>query len=440
MTSTKITNASSSNYGPLIPEGYIPRLADSLVASALKSFGAVEITGARWTGKSWTARAFGSSVTQVDTNPSLYMDDPELALLGDSPHILDEWQDAPALWNRVRHRIDDKANRPGQFILTGSSTPPMDDERHTGAGRIARVRMHTMSMAETGVSDMTVSLAGLFEGQFEPAQCSLSLLDVAGIIAKGTWPALIGRSGASETSNVANEYLEAFFEVSIPKAGKSPTLARSIARSLARNTAASATLQTIAADASEGEDSILSTQTISSYLDIFQRNFLITPLHGWAPPLKFASRIRTKPKRYFDDPSLAATLLGASSDRIAQDGQVFGNLFENLAIHELATYAPLIPRAGHNPLSYYSDADDLEVDVIIELLDGRWAGIEIKLGESKLEQGVRNLQRLRKKVTANPLARVRPPEFMAVLVGHGEYARYLADEDIYVIPIGTLGP
>ena len=426
-------------YGSLKPGGYIQRLADPLVEKALQNFGGVEICGARWSGKSWTAGAFGESIARVDENPDIYLDDPVLALAGESPHIVDEWQDAPAIWNAARHRIDDRANKPGQFILTGSSTPPEAERRHSGAGRIARVRMHTMTLLETGESSGKVSLADLFEQRFEPTGDALGLLDIAQLICRGGWPAL--QDGTrTNASLVVDDYLEALFEVSMPKAGKSPTLSRRIARSLARNVATSATLGTISADSAAGEDTAPDSDTVASYLDVFHRNYFIEEVSGWDAPVRSKSRVRTKPKRYFCDPSLASSLLGVDPQRIVNDGQLFGLLFESLCMHEIAAYAALLPGAGKTPLHYYSDADGLEVDAVIELSDGRWAGIEIKLGESKVKDGVANLKRLREKVAANPAARNPKPEFMAVLLGKCAVARYLRDDDVYVVPVGALAP
>ena len=427
-------------HSPLKPKGYIPRLADALVAEALANSGGVEICGARWTGKSWTARAFGRDIVRVDEDPGLYRADPSLALVGErgeSPLVIDEWQDAPAIWNLVRRRIDDKANAPGQFILTGSSTPADAEDRHSGAGRIVRVRMRPMTLAETGHSSAKVSLAGLFAGDFSPAKSGLGLQEIAALIHRGGWPALHGNPQA-KPGPVIEDYLELLFTVSMAKAGRNPALARKLARSLARNTATSATLATIAQDAAAGEVAP-SVDATAAYLEDFARNFFVNELPGWDAPVRAKSRLRTKPKRWLDDPSLAASLLGADAGRLLQDSQLLGLLFENLCLRDLSVYASLLPHAGRAPLRYYADADGLEVDVIIELTDGRWAGIEIKLGEDKVGEGVKNLKRLRAKIAANPAARNPAPAFMAVLLGRGAAARHLKEDDVYVVPVGALG-
>lgn len=419
------------------PDDYIPRLVDDKIERYLTLFGGVEVRGTRWSGKSWTSQAFGNTVNRVDLNPELYRADPQLALLGEPPVVIDEWQDAPAIWNYARHSIDDQARDHGRYILTGSSTPPDDEDRHSGAGRIGRVAMRTMSLAETGESQKSVSLSGLFRGEFQSARSDMGLAELSEIICRGGWPSL-QNGPTDDAQEVIASYLDAMIDVSMPKAGKNPDLARRIATSLARNVATSAKLATIALDAAK-DGSAPSEGTVSSYLEEFSRNYFIEELSGWDAPVRAKSRLRTKPKRYFADPSLAASLLNVDSERLCGDQQLFGLLFESLCIHDLSVYAEVMPDAGSNPLRYYSDADGLEVDAVIELRDGRWAGIEIKLGENKVDEGVRNLKRLSKKVAANPAARNPTPTFMAVLLGKGSYAHYLDSEGVYVIPIECLG-
>ncbi len=426
------------NYTQNMPKGYKSRLIDKIVEKSLRNFGAIEICGTRWSGKSWTAAAFSNSSVYIDEQPALYNDDPSLALIGEEPHAIDEWQDAVKIWNAVRHRIDESGNRPGQFILTGSSSPLPDESRHSGAGRIARLRMRTMTLYERGLSRGTVHLEDLFEGAFTPDANSLTLSDYANIICRGGWPALLD-SNESQSHAAISQYLSALFDISMRELGKSPQTSRRIATSLARNVGTSASLKTIAQDASDGGASLLSDETIRSYLSNFSMNYFIDELPGWDAPIRSKSRIRTRPKRYLDDPSLAASLLGVDSERLLEDGQLLGILFESLCIHDLSVYASLLPNAGASPLKYYSDNDGLEVDAIIELLDGRWAAIEIKLSEAKVDEAAKNLNRLKKKISLNPAAKNREPEFMAVITANSSYARQRIEDGIYVIPLGTIG-
>ncbi|WP_302963010.1 ATP-binding protein [uncultured Adlercreutzia sp.] len=423
-------------YSALRPKSYRPRLVDRLVQQRLGHFGAIEIQGTRWSGKSWTAAAFAESVTRIDESEDVYREDPHLALLGDEPHAIDEWQDVPAIWNHVRHAVDDSANKPGQFILTGSSCPPEKEDRHSGAGRISRIRMRTMTLSEQGASSNAVSLAGLFRGEFNAAPADFSLADYARAICHGGWPALLD-APLERAQETVDEYLDLLFNVSMRKAGKDPLLARKIALALARNIGTSATLKTLCADAAAG-DTAPTENTVASYLSHFAMNYFLDELPGWDAPVKARSRVRTKPKRYLDDPSMAASLLSLGPQRLLEEGQVFGALFESLCYHDIAVYASLIPDAGPAPVSYYADADGLEVDLIIELRDGRWAALEIKLGETKVPEAAKNLNRLKEKVAMNPAARNKAPEFMAVIVGAGAFARQRKEDGVYVIPLASL--
>lgn len=429
-------------YGSLKPEAYVPRACDALVADALNAFGAVEIAGTMWCGKTWTSLAFGESVTRLgnqNTRRSVEAD-PSVALLGASPHVIDEWQDVPMVWDSVRDAVDESGNVPGSYILTGSSSPSKGTVFHSGAGRIAKVRMRTMSLAETGESSRAVSLRGLFEGSFEPSLVQQSLAPLAQIICRGGWPAVRGVE-PEKAARYIESYLDALFEVNMVKRGLDDRESRLVARSLARNMGSAVKLETIAADAFAAERSNGATARIASeYIRALEDLYVVEQVSGWDAPIKSKSRLRMKPKRYFADPSLAAQLLQVDPARLLEDGQLFGTLFESLCMHDLAVYASLLPHAPADPLHYYRDADGLEVDAIIELRDGRWAGIEIKLGDNKVDDACRALDRLRRKVALNPAARNPQPTFMAVLVGAGQFARYDKDRDVYVIPLTALAP
>lgn len=429
------------HYGSLKPKGYRPRIVDARIRRMLGLFGAVEIRGTKWCGKTWSALAAGESVIHVDLPAvrPLVAADPLLALEGARPHVVDEWQEVPDIWDVVRHAVDEEAAGSGLYILTGSSTPEKDKVRHSGAGRIARVDMGTLTLWERGKSSGVVSLAGLFNLDFKASQTpETGLRDMADLVCAGGWPGLPDEGQDPEAAaEVVVQYLEALFDVSVPRKGGEPSTARRLARSLARNVATSATYKTLAADALE-HGLASAESTIAFYLDLFKRLYFIEELPGWDAPVRSRSRVRTKPKRYFADPSLAAALLGVGPARLLEDAQLMGLLFESLCIHDIKAYAAAL---GGAPLvGYYQDADGLEVDCIIERADGSWAGIEIKLGEDKVPEGVRNLNRLRRKVAANPAARNPEPVFMAVVTANSPFARYDRENGVYVFPITALRP
>ena len=428
-------------YGTEKPKTYRPRLVDERLQRLLSTFGAVEIRGTKWCGKSWAALAFGESVVHLDDPnvKALAEADPSLALQGARPHVVDEWQEVPSTWDAARRAVDAAGDR-GLFILTGSSTPAKDSVTHSGAGRIARVDMSTMTLWERGLSTGAVSLSGLFEGKFEPSACDTSLASLAEAICCGGWPALVG-ADAQTAAEVVDQYLDAMFEISVPKKGGTPDMARRITSSLARNVATAATLQTIAQDAALGDEAgAPAVSTVTAYLNMLEDMYVIEGLRGWDAPVRAKSRLRTKPKRYFADPSIPAAALGMGPGWLLSDGQTFGLLFESLCVHDLRAYAACLPGAHPGSLRYYGDSDGLEVDVIIELRDGRWAALEIKLGEAKVPDGIRNIERLRKKVASNPAARNPEPEFSAVVTATSPFCRHDAEHDVYVFPITALRP
>lgn len=425
---------------PIKPQGYKNRIVDEQLAHKLSLFGAVEVAGTMWCGKTWTSLAMAQSVTRIGlAGPRAAAEaDPSTALIGARPHLIDEWQDVPAIWDEVRAAVDEESGTPGSFILTGSSEPNKEAVHHSGAGRISKLRMTTMTLQETGLSSGAVSLAGLFENKFEPQLVQQKLEPLAEVICKGGWPYLITHD--SYDSEYLDAYFEALFDVSIPRRGLSGEESRRVCQSLARNLGTAAKLATIAEDAQLVATSTkAAAQKVSEHIATLEKLYVIEQIKGWDAPVRAKSRLRTKPKRYFADPSLAASLLQVSPSRLLENGQLLGLLFESLAIHDLGVYARALPGASSEPMRYYRDSDGLEVDAIIELKDGRWAPIEIKLGDNKVPDALASLDRLQRKIASNPAARNPKPCFSAVIVGAGEYARYDEAANAYIIPLTALG-
>lgn len=426
------------------PQGYLPRVVDEQVERYLNIFGCVEIAGTKWCGKTWTALEHGSSVTFVDENLDLARADPSMMLLGDRPHVVDEWQRVPQIWDVVRHEVDrTRANR-GAFILTESSTPLLrkggNGPVHSGAGRIGRIRMRPMSLAESGDSTAQISLAKLFDGQFSACACEKDTKDLVDAVCRGGWPEAVDLDVAS-AQLLVRDYLNAAFAASIPALDLDSDLARRVVASIARNLGQSTTYKTIITDmfgAEENPTSVISPDTVRVYLEALKDMFLVEEVPGWAPPARDKKRFITKPKRYLADSSLACAVLGMSPAALLDDWQTFGLLFENLVMRDLSVYASALDLLDRTPLRYYRDDSGLETDAIIQLADGRWAAFEVKVSEDKVPAGIESLKRLRKKLCKNERTRTKPPEFMAVIVGIGQYARKVED-GIYVIPIRALG-
>ena len=423
----------------LRPDTYRARAVDPLVEAYLRAFGAVEIIGSKWCGKTWTALAHGNSVIRLDDPHvrALVEADPDLALEGESPHIVDEWQEVPSVWDATRRAVDDAAGKKGLFLLTGSSSPSKGSVVHSGTGRIARLHMRPMSLSELGESDETVSFSGLFEGEFRKGPVNTDLRRIAQLICQGGWPAsLTLEEDASDL--IAAQYLDTLLSSDFENGRPSAHVMRRLLVSLARNLGGAVTYKTLAADLSEGQDVVVQTrQAIERYLEILEDRYIIENLSGWDAPVKSRSRVRVKPKRSFVDPSLPASLLGMSPTRLMGESQVFGQLFEEMCLRDLRVYASAMRLALPEPVRYYRDSDGLEVDAVIELRDGRWAGIEVKLGDNKAEEGARSLLRLRDKVAANPAARNPEPSFLMVLVAKAPF-RYQTPEGVYVVPLTSL--
>ena len=421
---------------------YKDRLLDKRLEKHLHAFGAVEIVGSMWCGKTWMAEAHAESKINLSNigTKSIIEADHSLAFEGGKPHLIDEWQEIPSLWDETRLVIDAAAGERGLFILTGSSTPKKEETIHSGTGRISRIHLRPMSLSETGVSDNSVSLNGLFNGIFENAKVRTDLRSIAGYICTGGWPGSL-HLNPEDAELIPNQYLDTLISSIGIKNGSNEYRLRRFLISLARNIGQAVTHNTIAGDIAEGDinnkNTLVSRQNIEAYINMFKERFIVEDLYGWDAPIRSKSRLRIKPKHYFVDPSLSAALLGVSADRLLKDGQLFGKLFEELCLRDLKIYASCMDSALPDPILYYKDSDNLEVDAIVELRDGRWAGIEIKLSENKVADGIDNLLRLKNKIALNPLARNPEPVFLAVIVGKTEFCRRTS-EGVYVIPCTSL--
>ncbi|MCF8133674.1 MAG: DUF4143 domain-containing protein, partial [Synechococcus sp. Tobar2m-G35] len=358
--------------------------------------------------------------------------EPALVLEGARPRLLDEWQVAPALWNEVRRAVDD-ADQPGQFLLTGSAVPADDANRHTGAGRFAFLRMRPMSLFEAGASSGAISLRQLFNGEMPAvADPGLTLQDLSALIARGGWPAQQGRP-LKAASRAARDYLEQVRQVDISRVGErrlDPIRVGGLLRALGRHCATEAKLSTLAADTG-GADGALDERTVTGYLQALERLMVIENQPAWAPHLRSRARLRKAPRRHFVDPSLAMAAMGASAERLLLDLEWFGQLFESLVIRDLRVLSQ--PLEGE--VFHYRDDYGVEVDAIVQLVDGRWGAIEIKLGEGQVQQASANLKRFAEQIDSE---RSGPPLFLAVICGKG--FGYRRPDGVLVVPIGALGP
>ena len=414
---------------------YSPRIVDAELRELLGSAGAVVIEGPKACGKTMTASQQSASRVLLDIDQAARQAlavEPALVLEGARPRLLDEWQVAPALWNEVRRAVDD-ADQPGQFLLTGSAVPADDANRHTGAGRFAFLRMRPMSLFEAGASSGAISLRQLFNGEMPAvADPGLTLQDLSALIARGGWPAQQGRP-LKAASRAARDYLEQVRQVDISRVGErrlDPIRVGGLLRALGRHCATEAKLSTLAADTG-GADGALDERTVTGYLQALERLMVIENQPAWAPHLRSRARLRKAPRRHFVDPSLAMAAMGASAERLLLDLEWFGQLFESLVIRDLRVLSQ--PLEGE--VFHYRDDYGVEVDAIVQLVDGRWGAIEIKLGEGQVQQASANLKRFAEQIDSE---RSGPPLFLAVICGKG--FGYRRPDGVLVVPIGALGP
>ncbi len=415
---------------------YLARVFDRLLKKRLEASGAVLIVGPKWCGKTSTGQRMARSVLfmqdprQSETFKKIAEVDPSLLLAGETPRLIDEWQMAPKLWDAVRFTVDQR-KKESQFILTGSTVIDWNSVSHSGTGRISRMVMRPMSLYESLDSSGSVSFQSLFDQEKDIQGVSEhSIHDLAKLILRGGWPASVGTS-ESVSAQKAIDYVESIIHIDISRENgveKNPVLVRAFMKSYARNLATMASVATIQKDIA-GYDESLSDKTIISYIQSLRNLFVIEDLPAWSPSLRSQTSMRTSLKRFFVDPSIATALFRLTPNKMFEDFNYFGFLFESLCLRDLRVYASALD----GEVFHYHDRNDLEVDAVIYLNDGRWGAIEIKLGTSDIEKGVRNLLKLAKIVDTD---KMKEPSFLMVVTGTG-YA-YKQKDGVLIVPIGCL--
>ena len=424
-------------------EKYRNRIADGILARKLDTMGAVLVEGPKWCGKTTTCKQVAKSVLDL-SDPDIRDHALEMAeidikplLEGLTPRLIDEWQDVPKFWDAIRHRVDVSGGC-GLFLLTGSAVVREEKRKqikHSGTGRISRMRMRPMSLWESGESSGAVSVSGLFGGDnfVSGASKAYSLADVAYLVCRGGWPKAVERGG-NEALDYAFEYVDAVAESDLSRVDgvpRSPERIRRLLKSLSRLQATQSSLATIRKDMAANDESTLSELTIASYINALEKIFVIDNAHAWSPNLRAKSTVRTSDTRYFADPSIAVAAIGAGPGTLMDDLATFGLFFETMAVRDLRVYAESI--GGF--VEHYHDKTGLECDAVIHLRNGDFGLVEIKLGgETLIGEGVRTLAKLSALATAKLK---RAPKFKMVLCAVGDYA-YRRKDGIIIAPIGSL--
>lgn len=420
---------------------YIPRLIDKKIETFLKAFGAICIEGPKWCGKTMTSLHHSKSSFYVGSpsanfsNRTLAMVDPVTILEGDTPRLIDEWQEVPLIWDAVRHVVDQRAGK-GHFILTGSSTPNYKGVYHSGAGRIAKLRMRPMSLFEMGESSGVVSLKGLFKGELEQKLTGeVSLKKIVELIIQGGWPESVGMP-FEMAKLLPKQYIDVVIENDIRRVDNRSRDINKITlllRSLARNESTTVTNKTLKDDIKEIDAEDINVDTVAEYLNLFDRLFLTDNQQPFSFNIRSRLRIKQSVKRHLADPSLACALLDASIDSLLLDMETLGFLFEALCERDLKIYA----EANGGKLFHYQDYNNNEIDAVVQMEDGSWGAFEIKLGAHELDKAAQNLLRIKAMIEEDPKG--KPPVVMGVISAMTN-STYLRDDGVYVIPITTLRP
>ncbi|MCD8371106.1 MAG: DUF4143 domain-containing protein [Clostridiales bacterium] len=419
-------------------EAYKDRIIDETVVHYLAAFGAVCIEGPKWCGKTWTSRYHCNSEYLVGNpdnnfqNRRLAEMSPSLILPGDAPRMIDEWQEVPPVWDEIRYEVDKRGTK-GQFILTGSFTPKVKGILHSGAGRIGRIRMHTMSLYETGLSSGQVSLNDLCAGNLTPAftgEVDLNILIESMI--RGGWP---GNQDLplKDAALLPIEYINAVVEDEVHRIDgiqRDKHKIMLLLRSLARNETTTVSNKLLKNDVKGIDDEDIDINTIATYLDIFKRLFLIENQEPFSSNIRSSVRVKREEKRHFTDPSLACALLRATPEKLIGDLNTLGFLFEALCERDLRIYA----ESFGAKLYHYQDYANREIDAVIELENGEWCAFEIKLGANKIDEGAENLKKIQAKITADG---GKPPKICCVICGLSN-AAYQREDGVYVVPLTAL--
>ncbi len=421
----------------LTPNGYKERLIDKKIEEYMKGFGAVCVEGPKWCGKTWTSLNHANSVCYIASPANNFQNrtmaelSPDLVLKGEVPRLIDEWQEVPAIWDAVRFEVDKDTSK-GKIVLTGSSTPKRKGILHSGAGRIGRIRMNTMSLFETGDSSGAISLKEMFEKDLQPVVTGEVKLDqLIYYVVRGGWPGNM-EVDIETAKNLPTEYLKAVIEDDMYNTDgikRDFRKVKSLLHSLGRNESTIVSNNTLRKDMMTYDEMGIDSNTIAEYLDVFERLFLLDDQPAFAANLRSSRRVLKSPKRHFCDVSLAVAALEATPEMLLNDLHTFGFLFEALCEHDLKIYA----ENNGGKLFHYRDEKNNEIDAVVEMPDGKWGAFEIKLGANQIENAAKELLKMKEIMGKEGTE----PSLLCVICGMTNMA-YTRDDGVSVVPITAL--
>ena len=418
-------------------EGYKERLIDKKIEECLKIFGAVSIVGPKYCGKTWTSLAHSKSVKYINSNDkklyTLAQMDVNQILDGEYPILIDEWQLIPSIWDCVRRKCDEDKIK-GKFILTGSATEKENTIDHSGAGRICKLDMGTMSLFESGESDGYISLNDLFKNIEIKGHLTkeLSLEDIANLIMRGGWPDNIENT-PKESQLIVKSYIKDILDKDINEIDgvrRDRNKMEMLLKSLARNESTLASNETLIKDVIENEYDSINKETVGEYLNVLDKLHLIQNQQAFNPNVRSRENVGKTAKRHFTDPSIVCGLLNLNYDKMINDLNMFGFLFESLVERDLRIYSSY----NNGELRHFrNNVSGLEVDSIVINEEGEYGAIEIKLGSNQIEEAKTNLLKFYEKVD-------KKPKFMCIICGLWNNVMKDPETGIYIIPINALRP
>lgn len=422
----------------IVMEEYLPRLLDEKLDEYLKVFGALSVEGPKWCGKTWTSSKHAQSAVYFDDEETKEkaLLDLELVLNEEAPELVDEWHLVPKVWDRIRRKCDEDS-RKGKYILT-CSTELNDDAKktifHSGAGRIGKIKMYTMSLYESGDSTGDASLLAMLEGNQKNVNVKVpELIEIARLIIRGGWPSNI-KVSPKNVGLIPKSYIESILDKDMNDDKKrDKNKMRMLLRSLARNEGAIASNQTLIKDTQEyaNEDEFIESRiTVSDYLDVLDRLHLIENQESYREGYRSRERVGKSPKRHLTDPSLACAALNLTAEKLLKDLNTFGFMFESLVERDLRIY---IEHLGGHLYHFRDNVTGLEVDSILEFANGDYAAVEIKLGYNKVEEAKKELL----KFSANMIIK---PKFMCIITANFSSVVKDTETGIYILPITALKP
>ena len=426
----------------LKPEKYKKRIIDQQIEKYLNIFGAVCVEGPKWCGKTWSSLTHSKSVIYIGDpegnfqNRTLAEIDPKGVLNGDSPRLIDEWQEVPYLWDAVRAEVDFRGEK-GQFILTGSSTPKRKGVLHSGIGRIHTLRMKTMSLYESLDSSGEVSLLSLFDNEIKTNLTKqFSLKELIELVVRGGWPMSLEQD-KDFYGEIPKSYVNTLLNTDIHEIdniSRNKDKFEALLKSLARNESTLAGNRVLINDINKYEKESIDDKTLVEYLNVLERLFIVENQNAFDPNYRSSKRVARTPKRHFIDPSLAVAALGMSKEMLLNDLEYFGFLFEALVIRDLKIYAESI---GGKVYHYKHHDTNHELDAVVELNDGRWIAIEVKLGASQIDDAAENLLKINNYFVNNE--NTSKPSALVAICGLSK-AYYKRKDGVIVVPITALKP